>query len=99
KKYRDIIGPTYYSFNLGEVHYVVLDNIQYINTGGAPGVVGQRNYNDVITPEQIEWLKKDLETLPDKTAPVVIAMHAPLYRPPALDESGNQVASLSLNNG
>ncbi|MDQ2657315.1 MAG: calcineurin-like phosphoesterase family protein [Bacteroidota bacterium] len=99
KKYRDVIGPTYYSFNLGEVHYVVLDNIQYINTGGGPGVIGQRNYNDVISPEQLEWLKKDLATLQDKTAPVIIAMHAPLHRAPALNESGEQVDSLSLNNG
>ena len=28
--FREIIGPTYYSFNLGQVHYVVLDDIQYI---------------------------------------------------------------------
>jgi len=99
KKYRDVIGPTYYSFNLGEVHYVVLDNIQYINTGGAPGVIGQRNYNEVVSTEQLEWLKKDLATLPDKTAPVIIAMHAPLHRPPSLDANGEQVNTLALDNG
>ncbi|MGC1241631.1 MAG: calcineurin-like phosphoesterase family protein [Chryseosolibacter sp.] len=99
KKYRDIIGPTYYSFNLGEAHYVVLDNIEYLNTGGGPGVVGQRNYNDVIPAEQLEWLKKDLETIQDKTAPLIIAMHAPLHRSPGLDENGEQVNTLSLSNG
>lgn len=97
-KYREVIGPTYYSFNLGEVHYVVLDNIEYVNTGGAQGQVGERNYNDVITADQIEWLKKDLATLKDKSAPVVIAMHAPLYRTPTLNAGGEQVNSLSLNN-
>ncbi len=99
KKYRDAIGPTYYSFNLGEVHYVVLDNIQYLNTGGAPGVIGQRNYNDYISAAQLEWLKKDLATVEDKTAPLIIAMHAPLHRRPTLDENGKQVNALSLNNG
>lgn len=99
KKYRDIIGPTYYSFNLGEVHYVVLDNIEYLNTGGGPGVIGQRNYNDTISAEQLEWLKKDLATIEDKTAPLIIAMHAPLHRSPALDETGEQVNALYLNNG
>lgn len=99
KKYRDVIGPTYYSFNLGEVHYVVLDNIQYINTGGAPGVIGQRNYNDVVSAEQLEWLKKDLATIQDKTAPLIVAMHAPLHRAPTLDENGEQINALSLNNG
>ncbi len=97
-KYREIIGPTYYSFNLGEVHCVVLDNIEYVNTGGAQGQIGERNYNDVITAAQIEWLKKDLATLKDKSAPVIIAMHAPLYRTPTLNAAGGQVNSLSLNN-
>lgn len=99
KKYREVIGPTYYSFNLGEAHYVVLDNIEYLNTGGGPGVIGQRNYNDVISAEQLEWLKKDLATIQDKTAPLIIAMHAPLHRAPTLDENGEQVNALSLNNG
>lgn len=97
-KYREVIGPTYYSFNLGEVHYVVLDNIEYVNTGGAQGKIGERNYNDMITADQIEWLKKDLATLKDKTAPVVIAMHAPLYRTPTLNAGDEQVNSLSLDN-
>ena len=26
-KYVDCIGPTFYSFNIGQVHYVVMDNI------------------------------------------------------------------------
>ncbi len=97
-KYREVIGPTYYSFNLGEIHYVVLDNIEYVNTGGTQGKVGERNYNDVITADQIEWLKKDLATLKDKSAPVIIAMHAPLHRTPTLNADGTQVSNLSLNN-
>lgn len=97
-KYREVIGPTYYSFNLGEVHCVVLDNIEYVNTGGAQGQIGERNYNDVITAAQIEWLKKDLATLKDKSAPVIIAMHAPLYRTPTLNAAGGQMNSLSLDN-
>jgi hypothetical protein len=99
KKYREVIGPTYYSFNLGEVHYIVLDDIEYLNTGGGQGVVGERNYNDVISAEQIAWLKKDLATLSDKSAPVIISMHAPLYRTPTVDGNGEQVNTISLNNG
>lgn len=99
KKYRDVIGPTYYSFNLGEVHYVVLDNIEYVNTGGGPGVVGQRNYYDVISADQLEWLRRDLAAIEDKTAPLIIVMHAPLHRSPSLDENGEQVDTVGLNNG
>jgi len=99
KKYRDIIGPTWYSFNLGEVHYVVLDNIEYINTGASQGVIGSRNYNNVVTSYQIEWLQKDLAMITDKTTPVIIAMHAPLFRNPSLDADGNPVSNMALNNG
>ncbi len=97
--FRDLIGPTYYSFNLGEVHYVVLDNIQYINSGGSQGVIGDRNYSDIVVSAQTSWLQKDLAAITDKSTPLVILMHAPLWGNPALDGSGQQVSSFALNNG
>lgn len=97
-KFKNIICPTYYSFNLGEVHYIVLDDIEYINTGGSQGVVGARNYNDIIVSDQIAWLKKDLATLTDKNTPLVIAMHSPLYNNVKLDSNANPVNSIHLSN-
>ena len=97
--YRNILGPTYYSFNLGKIHYVVLDDVEYLNTGGSVGTLGKRNYNDVVQSDQLEWLKKDLATITDKGTPLVVAMHTPLYRNPTLDLNGNQVNEVSLNNG
>jgi hypothetical protein len=97
--FRDLIGPTYYSFNLGSVHYVVLDNVQYINTGASQGVVGERNYYDVVSSAQTSWLTKDLAAITDKSTPVVIFMHTPLYGNPSLDAGGNQVSNIVLNNG
>lgn len=76
--------PVYYSFNLGGTHYVVMDDIQYLNTGGAQGVIGKRNYNEKVIEEEMEWLRKDLATVADKKAPLVVAMHAPLYDNPQL---------------
>jgi len=98
-KFRSVIGPTYYSFNLGNVHYVVLDNIEYINTGGSQGSLGERNYNDVVNTDQLEWLKKDLATITDKSTPVIVAMHITLHKNPTLDAGGNQVNGITLNNG
>ncbi|MDX1364961.1 MAG: calcineurin-like phosphoesterase C-terminal domain-containing protein [Arenibacter latericius] len=98
-KYREVIGPTYYSFNLGKVHYVVLDTVEYINSGGTVGTVGDRNYNTVITSDQIAWLKKDLAAITDKSTPIIVAMHTPLYKRPSLDANGNQVNSYALDNG
>ncbi len=98
-KYRKIIGPTYYSFNLGKIHYVVLDNVEYLNTGASQGTVGKRNYNDVIVSDQLAWLKKDLATISDKSTPIVIAMHTPLYRNPSIESNGDQTNNIALNNG
>jgi len=97
--FREIIGPTYYSFNLGQVHYVVLDDIQYINTGGSQGVIGDRSYNDVVIAAQTGWLAKDLAAVTDKNTPLVIFIHSPMYSNPTLTAGGEQVSSIVLNNG
>jgi 3',5'-cyclic AMP phosphodiesterase CpdA len=95
--YKTVVGPAYYSFNIGEIHYIVLDNVEYLNDGGSTGVLGDRNYNQKIVADQIEWLKKDLATIADKTTPIIVGMHCPLYR--VNISSGNQTASISLQNG
>ncbi|AHF16150.1 metallophosphoesterase [Niabella soli DSM 19437] len=92
--FRASLGPTYYSFNLGKVHYVVLDNIEYVNKGGAQGTLGDRSYNETIVADQLAWLKKDLATLSDKSAPVVLAMHIHLNGNP----SASETAALNLTN-
>ncbi|MBQ7211439.1 MAG: calcineurin-like phosphoesterase family protein [Muribaculaceae bacterium] len=88
--WRTHVCPHYYSYNLGQVHYVVLDNIVYLNTDTGEsydtGIVGSRNYNNQITDEQIAWLKKDLKFV-DKSTPVVIEMHIPGWKVKAADFS------------
>ena len=96
--YRNILGPTYYSFNLGQVHYVVLDDVVYLNNGGSEGTIGDRDYNERITTQQLEWLTKDLTAITDKSTPIVIATHTPIYRNPSLDQTGNQVDTFRLGN-
>ncbi|WP_418500446.1 calcineurin-like phosphoesterase C-terminal domain-containing protein [Flagellimonas sp.] len=97
-RYRNILGPTYYSFNLGQIHYVVLDDVEYLNSGGSQGTVGSRNYRERLSTEQLEWLKKDLAMITDKSTPIVIATHTPVYGNPSLDGSGNQVNAYKLDN-
>lgn len=70
--FRRIIGPTYYSFNLGDVHYVVLDNMYYINKNE------DRSHDTYVDDEQLAWLKKDLEHV-DKSKPVFVCMHCSAY--------------------
>lgn len=78
KKYRESLCPNYYSFNVGGVHYVALDNIECTNEKAALSIKNSedyRTYNTKVVPAVIAWLKKDLQMV-SKTTPVVVTMHA-----------------------
>lgn len=85
-RYRVTYGPTHYSFNIGDTHYIMLDNIVYINTGGSQGKLGEREYNQTLTTDQLNWMRKDLSYV-SKSTPVVVCMHAPLWKKPSLSGS------------
>lgn len=82
--WRKLLGPKNYSFNIGEIHYVVLDNIIYENAGASQGAIGPRDYTKQVTDAQIQWLKKDLAAVSDKSTPIVICMHAPSFEKPKM---------------
>lgn len=72
-EYLDNLGPTYYSVNIGDCHIVALDNIVYT------GAKGRGDYRCDLTPEQLDWLEKDLAFV-DKNKTLIIGMHAPSIR-------------------
>ena len=78
---RDCWGPGQYSVNIGGDHWIFLDNIVYVNVEGkgkkAPGVRGDRSYEQVLTEAQFAWLEKDLSLL-DKDARIYVCTHAPV---------------------
>ncbi len=74
--YKKLLGPTFYSANLGRVHYVFLDDIIYQNKGASDGVLGDRRYRAGVTDRQLEWLRTDLEAVGDKDTPIVVVTHA-----------------------
>lgn len=99
-KYVDCIGPTFYSFNIGQVHYVVMDNIDYCS---AYDGTDSRNYVKKLSNEQLKWLAKDLAYV-DKSTPLIVAMHAQIYKPTstgfAFDhDSANTEALLAALDG
>src|SRR5690606_411198 len=87
-----ILGPTYYSFNIGKVHYVVLDNIEYLNTNN-------RNYNGTIVADQMAWLAKDLDMITDKCTPIFVAMHIQLASNPNIENGTAANPRIRLTNG
>lgn len=83
--YRKVLGPEYYSFNVGGDHVLMMDNIIYINTPGkgkkVVGINGKRNFYTGFTKDQMEFLKADLKDLPDSTR-IILGTHAPLITGP-----------------
>ena len=67
--FKSLFGPTYYSFNRGEVHYVVLDDVFFI---GPP-----KKYIGYLTEKQLQWLEQDLSYVKPGTT-VVVALHIPV---------------------
>lgn len=78
--FRKVIGPNYYSFNLGRFHIVVLDNIYYDNPYDEKGIVkSARGYHTHLDDMQFAWLRNDLKYV-QETTPVILVAHAPFSR-------------------
>lgn len=69
--FSNIMGPLNYSFNMGMVHFVMLDDLRFYGTGAG-------DYSYGFTKEQYDWLKQDLSFVP-KTWKIVVCYHAALY--------------------
>ncbi|HEV8122807.1 MAG TPA: metallophosphoesterase [Gemmatimonadales bacterium] len=68
KMYRHYLGPDYYSFNYGGVHFVALNSEDY----------DDQWYYGHIDSVQVEWLKQDLSFVSMAT-PVVTFNHIPFF--------------------
>ena len=68
--FKKTYGPTYYSFNRGKAHYVVLENVRYLGT--------DRDYDGYLVEEQLSWLEKDLEHVA-KDQLLIINLHIPVH--------------------
>ena len=64
-------GPTYFSFNRGRIHYVVMDDVFYL--GGH-----KDNYVGYVTEQQLAWLERDLALVP-RGSTVILNLHIPTY--------------------
>ena len=72
-------GPKYFAMNIGDVHYIILDNTVFRNEPGKgkypTEIAGKRNYDRFVTSDQLDWLRKDLSFIKDKKQPIVVCMH------------------------
>jgi hypothetical protein len=73
--YKRYYGPTNYSFEYGNVHFIALDNVEYAGKGKTFQYSGA--YRGFLTNEQLAWIEADLRAVP-KDKRIVIATHIPL---------------------
>ncbi len=75
--YRRHFGAPYYSFSQGKVHFVCLDNIEWMGAQAGEKRIS-RSYRGRLSAAQLAWLEADLATIPNSHL-IVLAMHIPLY--------------------
>jgi len=84
--YKRTFGPTNYSFEYGNVHFIALDNVQY--KGKRKSFRYSGSYRGYLTKEQLGWIREDLRSVPtDKL--IVVATHIPLRTYAAGDTTSN----------
>lgn len=88
KPFAEQMGPVNYSFNLGKVHYLMLDNM--ISPGNGPA---DDNCATGLTDEIWEWVKNDLAHVSFDTQLMVCA-HSPMM----MTESGSNRTGSHLND-
>lgn len=67
RMYRHYLGPDYYAFNAGRLHFVALDTIATVRA----------EYYGLVDDVQLGWLERDVAAVPDGHA-VVTFGHMPL---------------------
>lgn len=102
--WRRLYGPEYYAFEMGEVLFVVLDNVVYPCHAEDMVVEGREfcgdaerpRYNGRVTQRQMQWLENLLSHIPDDRL-IVVATHIPLVSfmdPTTVPHQTDNVAAL-----
>ncbi len=68
KMYHHYLGPNYYSFNYGGVHFIGLDDVDFEDLW----------YYGHVDSVQVAWMKKDLASI-STTTPVITFNHIPFF--------------------
>ncbi len=72
--FENYVSPSYYSFNIGKVHYVFINSVLF-----DAKTTDEKDYYYGITDAQLEWLKNDLSYVSkDKT--IALCSHVLLFR-------------------
>ena len=70
--YHRLFGPTYYSFDFGPLHCIVVDGNKPV-----PGVKGWKGVVGAVEGSELAWLQADLAAQPEGK-PIVVGVHIPI---------------------
>jgi hypothetical protein len=73
--FRSVFGPTYYSFDCGPVHFLVLNNVEWMGRQAKGGPA----YRPGLGERQLEFIRNDLKLVPQNRL-AVLMFHIPLFR-------------------
>jgi len=90
QQYVSKLGPVWYSFNIGQNHFVVLDDVVYKNVNQS------RNHDTYVSDEQLEWLRKDLSFVPAGYR-VFVAMHCAAFDVKGISSQGALQVGLNFS--
>ena len=71
--FEEYISPTNYSFNIGKMHYILVNDINYARPNR------KKHYGYGLDDDAVKWLEQDLSFVP-KDHSIVICAHAHLHR-------------------
>ena len=71
--FEEYISPTNYSFNIGKIHYIMVNDINYVRPNS------KKHYGYGLDNDAVKWLEQDLSYVP-KDHSIVICAHAHLHR-------------------
>lgn len=83
QRFKNEIGPNYYSLEIGGYHFLMLDDI--VTHGpmkeGNPALnpVGKYGFTYILDERQLKWMKEDLKRV-SKDTPLVLCLHVPFYK-------------------
>ena len=88
--FEEYLTPAYYSFNVGKVHYIVVNNLSFARKR-INEKFGGKHYRTGLEYWHYKWLERDLKFVP-KDHTIVICGHAQLFR-----QFGNKNADSKRN--
>ena len=90
-KFESLFGPRNYSFNIGGIHFVVLDNLIMKDNGSGNKL---SSYDQGLTDDVWTWLQGDMAFIPTTTT-VMVCAHSPMFK----QESGSERTNSAKHGG